>query len=877
MLATNQLAAVHNLAAATPGAAAAAAAATAAAVNPTVPDTRPETFMMSAEAQELLSPETINALKEVDRLKIFLASAPAQMAPKEMFNRFQVPTQEYVTCVLWNGVFYITGTDIVRCLTFRFQAFGRPVKNPKKFEEGIFSDLRNLKPGNDDALLEEPKSPFLEILYKNNCIRTQKKQKVFNWFSVPHDRLFLDALERDLKRESLKQETTTEAVSEPALSFQYDPNQTLFEQLMKALQQSASSAIIAERMLDSYNAGPTAASWDMGPPPLPAPAVSTSAATATVISSDVVGPYITTSSANTPECNQEFKQEFGSVSIDGQFVSPDCSSLYPIDSTMPITHGALVNKQYIADEVSSPAPSFESSVLDDPLDHRASIPFEPMTPDTQHSVLSYKDPHYVDPYYYSSQNDLDSQHDYYVGAPSRHSSHRHSHSQYPPQSLNGSTNTAFGSRNMANPLYPVNLLGGSPVYKQRRRRSATNPLLSGMNSNPYPYQRRVMSSAASVGGTRVTSPAPSMISTMSEPTMMPMNHHMQQPVPLPPRHHHHHRHFQQPQDAYDNDNDSEYLVDDYSQYFDYGSPNDLVSQQYVVPQYSSRQHQYTTYSATDHMPPTSVTAGGPMATKKSRPGLADPYPVTAASSTSSSGRKTHTCPISSCGRMFTRLEHLKRHVRTHTKERPYTCKICGKGFSRSDNLAQHRRTHDKMTVLGDDQVAGPAAQARHHHHHHQEQQQQQQQLEEDAHYRQGSVDYEQEDARELYREQLHGGQLRRSVEDEEEDEDELEHRRIPHHRRHHSQQQHRSRTGTPVPRYQQQSQQQIQFAQQGHYSGPQSPSVIDLDDDDEQGIDDDEHQRPEYMRYHHYTDSSSGLYQKQPPGYRVIEANEMEY
>ena len=98
-----------------------------------------------------------------------------------------------------NGLYHISGTDIVRCLAFRFGAFGRPVKNVKKFEEGIFSDLRNLKAGTD-ASLEDPKSPFLDFLFKNNCIRTQKKQKVFYWYSVPHDRLFLDALERDLKR-----------------------------------------------------------------------------------------------------------------------------------------------------------------------------------------------------------------------------------------------------------------------------------------------------------------------------------------------------------------------------------------------------------------------------------------------------------------------------------------------------------------------------------------------------------------------------------------------------------------------------------------------------------------------------------------------------
>jgi len=40
-----------------------------------------------------------------------------------------------------------------------------------------------------------------------------------NRFSVPHDRLFLDALERDLKREKGGQEPTTTVAGEPARSF----------------------------------------------------------------------------------------------------------------------------------------------------------------------------------------------------------------------------------------------------------------------------------------------------------------------------------------------------------------------------------------------------------------------------------------------------------------------------------------------------------------------------------------------------------------------------------------------------------------------------------------------------------------------------------
>ena len=51
-------------------------------------------------------------------------------------------------------------------------------------------------------------------------------------FSVPHDRLFLDALERDLKREKMGHEPTTVPRGEPALSFTFDPKQSLYDQFL---------------------------------------------------------------------------------------------------------------------------------------------------------------------------------------------------------------------------------------------------------------------------------------------------------------------------------------------------------------------------------------------------------------------------------------------------------------------------------------------------------------------------------------------------------------------------------------------------------------------------------------------------------------------
>jgi hypothetical protein len=139
---------------------------------------------------------------EVEELKRFLTTAPSLWAKADdpPIRQYQMANGELISCVFWRGKFFITGTDIVKILLFRFTQAGRPVLNVKKFEEGVFSDLRNLKPGTE-AILEEPRSEFLEFLFKHGCIRTQKKQKVFFWYSVPHESLFLDAFERDFKRE----------------------------------------------------------------------------------------------------------------------------------------------------------------------------------------------------------------------------------------------------------------------------------------------------------------------------------------------------------------------------------------------------------------------------------------------------------------------------------------------------------------------------------------------------------------------------------------------------------------------------------------------------------------------------------------------------
>ncbi|KAF3427305.1 hypothetical protein E2986_13005 [Frieseomelitta varia] len=57
------------------------------------------------------------------------------------------------------------------------------------------------------------------------------------------------------------------------------------------------------------------------------------------------------------------------------------------------------------------------------------------------------------------------------------------------------------------------------------------------------------------------------------------------------------------------------------------------------------------------------------------------------------GEKPHGCAV--CGKMFSTSSSLNTHVRIHTGERPHECPVCGKRFTASSNLYYHRMTHYK--------------------------------------------------------------------------------------------------------------------------------------------------------------------------------------
>ncbi|EGW30808.1 uncharacterized protein SPAPADRAFT_62673 [Spathaspora passalidarum NRRL Y-27907] len=60
-------------------------------------------------------------------------------------------------------------------------------------------------------------------------------------------------------------------------------------------------------------------------------------------------------------------------------------------------------------------------------------------------------------------------------------------------------------------------------------------------------------------------------------------------------------------------------------------------------------------------------------------------------------KKKHKCPI--CESRFQRPEHVKRHMKSHSSEKPFQCEEpdCGKRFNRKDNLKAHlKKIHGKQ-------------------------------------------------------------------------------------------------------------------------------------------------------------------------------------
>ncbi|KAJ5372052.1 C6 and C2H2 transcription factor [Penicillium concentricum] len=71
----------------------------------------------------------------------------------------------------------------------------------------------------------------------------------------------------------------------------------------------------------------------------------------------------------------------------------------------------------------------------------------------------------------------------------------------------------------------------------------------------------------------------------------------------------------------------------------------------------------------------------------------DTAPISNTPCTSPRGtaRGFYQCGV--CKKEYGRADHLIRHVRSHTADKPFSCEICGKGFGRIDLLRRHAQGH----------------------------------------------------------------------------------------------------------------------------------------------------------------------------------------
>ena len=53
------------------------------------------------------------------------------------------------------------------------------------------------------------------------------------------------------------------------------------------------------------------------------------------------------------------------------------------------------------------------------------------------------------------------------------------------------------------------------------------------------------------------------------------------------------------------------------------------------------------------------------------------------------GEKPFSCSLCGCG--FKQSHHLKRHMEVHSGERPFSCKVCDASFKRSSSLTRHKQ------------------------------------------------------------------------------------------------------------------------------------------------------------------------------------------
>ncbi|KAJ9115418.1 hypothetical protein QFC22_005175 [Naganishia vaughanmartiniae] len=488
----------------------------------------------------------------------------------------------------------------------------------KKFEEGVFSDLRNLKPG-EDASLEKPKRAKHPPVFLPSRARR---------FSVPHDRLFLDALERDLKREKDGQSPTTEVIGEPARSFRWDPSRSLFEQFAATEPGRSSSASLIEQA---------------DPVPGSQPATQTSP----------LPPASATSLTGCPAAAQTPYEALPQLPL------PSGKDYRFQPTTVSLFEGSPAYKQRKKKGARGmPGTGLGKGEIGDTSGLRRGVVGTTSEGDAGADGDGEMDD--ADGEADDADGEADPDADADAQNEDEEGEEEDSRGEYEESGQESSDTQTYQPSHVP---YPA----GATYAPMPMSSTAMGPVPQTATPVLDPSVSRYLQ------GNYGMAPMPGFSTSSASAASLHMD----------------------PNNAYN----PAYTVPEIDQK-PYITQHGGWQVPYLPvlhdPQNYAQSHAYAMAGTSQPLPYAVPVAGNKRTFSQST--QESEYAQDSAGSDSGSAGppgRMFQCPLETCGRLFKRLEHLKRHVRTHTQERPYTCTYCGKGFSRSDNLTQHVKIHAK--------------------------------------------------------------------------------------------------------------------------------------------------------------------------------------